>query len=504
MLIITGTIAIIAFKVFNFKVTASGLMDSFSQIGNRLFPLLLMSETISTHKRFIVREIKFILLYGVGVTVLNVYLSYLGLKWLDIFSFHPQETTLQVYRMSVAIIINMYDDTGYKMIMTQTYDTGLYKSTRDLTLMNFFSMFLMAYMESDNDIPQVARFDAWETFYNGILVLITSGSIGLAIGIFMTMAQRTFTSLRDNVMGQVMFVFCCCYLCNFLTSIKSFLMSEDLAMLILGITVSLFCRYNLTFPAAETLSFLLQFLAKLCRLAIICIVGITIMPSLTDYKAFLKSLIIMLMVTVIGFLTHSLAFLILKVTGIKKYGMKEFVMIYLSCRTKGPVVFVVALKYLNINVLDDNIVQGYLVISCFVISPLLYVASKYFETNETDEMVLIKMQKKLEEKMNREDKSKFSIVMAYIHEQILCPFMIYDYHRRNENGVMAKLRSIFYVSLRECEVPLINTGKKKSSKAHRSKEDILQIFSKALSKQLNHSDPDHQSKEVSLAENPHH
>ena len=497
MLVITGIIGVIAIRAFKADLGNSDSMrEIFNMLGSFLFPCLILAETISMHKKFFVRKFRVNMLNGVISNIVNITLTYYGLKWTGIYTKGLDSTPVHDNQLiALAVVINMCDDTGYKMIMMQTRDRELYKITRERTVINFFVVFLLVYMENDEENATVATSSFFELIYKGLMVMFTSGSIGMGIGIFTTIVQKNASSIRSNVMAQVMFIFCTCYLCSFMSSVKSFYMNEDIALIIFGMVVSMFCRYNLSIQSAKTLGFLLQFLSKMCRLVVLCLVGLGVVNAMLKLTALWIFCRMQLLVMSITLTTHTIFFFIIRLVGEKKLGVKEFMLMYFTSISKGPMVFIIAIKYLPETIIGSESIELYLVANTFISSACIYLTCKYFEEKETDDQLQEKIIYQIEQKMSKPDRPAIATVINYVQEQILCPLMIFDYHRRKEKGVLAKLRSVFYMSLRESEVALINTGagRKKSIKNHiRDKGDILNLFARALSKTISshgHSHP---------------
>lgn len=463
------------------------------------FPGLIISEFIGMEKGCFFQHFQHTLFNGILSSLVNVGAFYGVTELLGANGVSPFSGISTPQKIILSFLYNMKDDTGYRMILTQVRDKQLYDLTRDKIATNFIiSIFgIYCFSESFFGANQFNTHSFYTMSRGSFLILVISSTLGIAAGGLMAILQKNIKAIRDDVTTEVLFVFCVCYMVSFVGSIKSVYLCEELGLIMFGLTLSAFSRYNLSSDSAERLNFLLQLISRLCRMSVLSIAGV-----LAVYHVYISMQWMALLWVYVSFLaitlaTHTISFYLLRLLKADRRdsNMKEFFLTYFTGIIKGPTVFIIAAKY-SINNKDVlSLTYCFLATSTLLTSPIIFFIAKNLKSEDVseEEYVTELIQHKYRDIVANNSAGRSAIwrYFSFLGYGVLGRVLIYDFDMRNEKNVFSNLRRSFYNSLRKFEVTMITKKPREvrersdalGTKVIPAKMDVKCLFSSLFSKQ---------------------
>lgn len=484
LLFIAGIVGLVGIKIFKMDVLSDAMYASSSEMLTKfLFPCLVFTETVTMHNGFLFRNFKMTIL-NIVFFFINVTTTFFGFRYSSYIFRSAQDVSFPTPTLiAMALVFNMSDDTGYKMILTQLEQSKLTKIIRERTIVNFILVCYLSYVLSAKQNPSIILdFNMFKLIVRSLMCLVCSLAVGGALSLAVTVIQRRSDSIRNNVLSEVIFVFSFCYLGSFIGWSNTFYISEDLINIILGLFVCSYTKFNFSLESADRISFLMQLFAKFCKIAVLAISGLVVIASLLDIKDLLYCLKLISILIVALLVTHTIQFYIIKKLWQPNFGFKEYSLMYFSQMIKGPMVFLIAAKYLPS---ESSIVRDFLVLSTIIYSIILYFLTRYYrKLEEADpDIVVHELKEEVENELHSHDwstsQNHFSVLVNFMNEAVFCPTLIYNYQNKKESGYLQRITKIFITSIKRNEVIQITKGStKRKSSTKESKEDRKSAIAK--------------------------
>lgn len=496
MLIVSLVGGIAAALIFSVDLSkSSDLADGVRLLIIFLLPSLILGETMSMDRGFFVRKLWANIVYSFVGVIGNAIGLALIFYWVGLQTWGHYNEWNSLTLSTLGIILTMSDDTGYKMILTLVKDKELYTLTRERFLTNFIMAICFLYMLSEKLNPMVLTLDTNTYIIEGFLVVVISGTLGLAIGFLTTLIQKNFSAIRNNVVAEIMFMFCIIYLCTFVGAVNSFFLSEDIILVFFGIFSCAYSRYNFTLESAERMSFLLQLFSRLCRIGVLAVIGLMVARSFLITDTWYSLVLAIPCVFLVTFLGHVFYFSLAAMLGSVKFTGKNFFISYFANLCKGPLCYLLIEKYMPTTGFQSDLALAFTVFCTFLAPPLLYLTHVIYKTDSVNDDSIDEMLKKSME-INEQmagTKNWLARFINFISEKILSPLLIYHYSARYDRGIHVKLRKIFLRSIKFAEASMDTTKRSKRT----TDEEVSRILSaskaakghkdSSLNEPLNHS-----------------
>ena len=404
-----------------------------------LIPPLILKDTVSLYEGSLLCRPTVNFLYGILNSLMTVFATWVSLEFAVSNGYLDATAFPKAKLMATSFILNMGNDNGYKMCRSITNDVQIYKIIRERFTIGLVLVCAGIYGLRD-DIPRDTT--GFNGFTQVLEVLIISSIVGLLFGILLALIQNRSKCLTENPMLDMQFVVIFGITTFMIAQVDSDFINEEVVMIIFGVMVGNFCKFNLGPLAVRRFIYILELLAKIAKLAVLVIIGILTADPLSAMLAW-KSVGIFYMILIpISLISQSIVFLICKATGIGniKFGLKQFFLLYTTSMSKGPLSFIVARKYFvaSAKLLDQ--IDIFLFIAMLIFDPIAYFIARLFPKEE--EMTVDEEIKSMNEQFDEDRSSGFVSAFRYLVENIVSPILIYDYQKRKESDELAKIVSI--------------------------------------------------------------
>lgn len=404
-----------------------------------LIPMLILKDTVSLYEGSLLCRPTVNFVYGILNTLVTVFATYFSLdfavnsKYLDGAIFPKGKL------MATSFILNLGADTGFQMCRTVTNDVRIYKIIRERFTIGFMLVCAGIYGLRD-DIPRDTN--GFNGFLQTLQVLVVSSILGILFGVLLSLIQNRSKCLTDNPMLDMQFVLIFGITANMIAQVDSDTINEEIVMVLFGIMVGNFCKFNLGPLAVRRFIYVLELLAKLAKLVVLVIVGILLAEPLSTKSAWRSVGIFYMILIPASLVIQLVVFLICKATGLGqiKFGLKEFFLLYTTSMSKGPLSFIIAKKYFSQSTKLLDQIDFFLFTGLILFDPIAYLTARFFP--KEDDLTLEEEIKTSNEVFDEEKSSSFVCALRYFIENLLSPILIYEYQKRKEADELLKIVSI--------------------------------------------------------------
>lgn len=404
-----------------------------------LIPPLILKDTVSLYEGSLLCRPTVNFFFGILNSLLTVLATWVSLQVAVSNGYLDATIFPKAKLIATSFMLNIGNDNGYKMCRSITNDTQVYKIIRERFTIGLVLVCAGIYGLRD-DIPRDTT--GFNGFVQVLEVLVLSCVVGVLFGILLSLIQNRSKCLIENPMLDMQFVVVFGITTFMIAQVDSDFINEEVVMVVFGVMVGNFCKFNLGPLAVRRFIYILELLAKIAKLAVLVIIGILTADPLSETKAWKSVGIFYLILVPVSLVSQSIVFLICKAAGIGniKFGFKQFFLLYTTSMSKGPLAFIIARKYFvsKAQLLDQ--IDIFLFIAMLVFDPIAYFIARLFP--KEDEMTVNEEIKAINEQFDEDQSSRFVSAFRYIVENIISPILIYEYQKRKESGELAKIVSI--------------------------------------------------------------
>lgn len=407
--------------------------DTYGMISVFLLPILILSDIVSVYEKNLLQRFKPNFFFGFLSSLLSIVSTMIGFNLANKYKIlgTKKEYTWQVM-LTMSCFLNLSSDSGYRLIKTLG-TTELYKVVREKFIINLVMIVGIVYtLRDENVIPQT---DIPEVFLRYTGMSLFSSTLGIFLGVAFTLIQNRSTSLRKNPVAEIQFILCFVFMTHFAVQMETDYICDEIPIIFLGLVIAGFSKFNMSPEAVRRLSFLLETLAKLAKLLTMAMMGLVMPDALLNWitvKKIMGMYMFFVPLTLLNALFHCLICKVFRASD-GQFGIKEFLMLYCTSMSKGPLAFLLARKYFNFSTQLVDEVDLFIFTSMILFDPMSYIVSQYFPCKPKvsfDE----KAKMMTEQLMGQPETSVWGKTLAYLIDRVFSPLLINNYRRRNEEG----------------------------------------------------------------------
>ncbi len=429
--IIIGTIV---FKGFNINLKDDiNVKNSYSVINLFLLPPMILSDIISIYEKNLLMRFTPNLFFGFISSLLGIASTHLG--FLIAANYGILDSTEYSWQIMLAMscFINLSSDWGYRLVKTIPSENELYKVIRERFIINFIIVSGLVYsMRDENSFPTS---NVWKIGYKTSIMFIISIAVGIFLGVAFTLIQTRSTSLRKNPMLDMQFIVCFVFTSHFIVQLETDYLADEVPIIFLGLVLAGYSKYNMTPAAVRRFIFILELMSKLAKLLALAMMGLVIPDALSTFSAVFKVFGLYSLFIPITLSVQGLLYLICKFTkiGSLNYSFKQFLLLYFTSISKGPLAFILARKYFHFSESMSDQIDLFTISSLLIFDPLSYFIARYFP-KEGEQLQADKVMIHNAEIETSKPKSTWEKALGMINESIISPLLIYDYKNRKDDG----------------------------------------------------------------------
>lgn len=421
-------------KVFKVNMRDNpSTMSTYQMISVFLMPAMILSDIVTMYEKNLVQRFKPNFFFGFLSSALAIVSTMGGFVLASRYNFLGSEVKYTWQMMlSMSCFLNLSSDSGYRLVKTLGA-TELYKIIREKFIINFLIIIGLVYALRDENVEPDSSNLILTFRYLGMTMF--SIAIGIFLGVTFTLIQNRSTSLRSSAVADIQFILFFVFTCHFAIQIDTDYICDEIPLVFLGLVIAGFSKFNMSAEAVRRFIFLLEILSKLAKLLTMTMMGLVIPDALLDLNSLKKiSLLYMIFLplTLVSAIVH---LVICKLFGASEgpFGFKEFITLYCTSMSKGPLAFLLARKYFSFSdkLLDE--IDLFIFTSMLVFDPLSYCVTRFLPVVYKGSLEN-QVRTRNEEIMTKSEASTWEKVLAHLSDRVFSPLLINNYRRRKEDG----------------------------------------------------------------------